>query len=61
VKARAWAILGVHGELLAQRKLDDGLFLATPEEGEGTSKQGDRESGQRPHDGRDSERIHEAE
>jgi hypothetical protein len=29
-------------ELLAQRKLDDRLFLATPEEGEETSNQGDR-------------------
>jgi hypothetical protein len=45
---RPGAFLGIHRELLSQRKFDDRLFLATPEEGEETSKQGDRENGQGP-------------
>jgi hypothetical protein len=53
--------LSIHRELLSQRKFDDRLFLATPEEGEETSKQGDRDNGQVPHCGQDSARVHDVE
>ena len=53
--------MGIGRELLTEGKLDDRLFLATPEEGEETSKQGDRENGQGPHCGQDSARVHDAE
>ena len=42
-------VLGVYRELLTEGKLDDHLFLATPEESEGASKDRNREGDQRPH------------
>jgi hypothetical protein len=48
------AILRVDSELLPESKLDDGLVLATPEEGEEAAKDRDREDDQRPHGEQDS-------
>ena len=46
--------MGVDRELLSERKLDDGLVLATPEEGGHAAKDRDPEGEQRPHHGRHS-------
>ncbi len=42
-------IVGINRELLAQRKLDDRLLLATPEEGGDATEDQDDENDQRPH------------
>jgi hypothetical protein len=44
--------MGVDRELLSERKLDDGLVLATPEEGDHAAKDRGPEDEQRPHHAR---------
>ncbi len=51
-KPRPRPTLGIDRELLTQRKLDDRLFLATPEEGENAVEEGDREIDQLSHGSR---------
>jgi hypothetical protein len=46
--------LSVDSELLPESQLHNGLVLAIPEEGEGASKQQDRETDQVRHGGHDS-------
>ncbi len=41
--------MGIHRELLSQRKLDDCLFLATPEESGHAAKERDQKDEQRAH------------
>jgi len=41
--------MGVYGELLSESQLDDGLFLATPEESEEAAEDRNREKDQRSH------------
>ena len=46
---RPGAFLGIHCELLSQRKLQDCLFLATPEESGHAAKERDQKNEQRVH------------
>jgi hypothetical protein len=41
--------MGIGRELLTEGEFEDRLFLATPEESEGASKDRTREADQRPH------------
>jgi hypothetical protein len=41
--------MGVDRELLSERKLDDGLVLATPEEGEEATEDGEEQNDHGPH------------
>ena len=45
-------LIGVCGELLPESKLDDGLFLAAPEQSAHAAKDRDQQDEQRPHGSR---------
>jgi hypothetical protein len=56
-KTWSWMSMGVNGEVMSQRELDDRLVLVTPEEGEDAPKDGDHASRCGRHRGSDSARV----